>query len=403
MKIQFRKLLIIGAIGAGLIPVAIFGLFTYMDATKTPLHPDPSAMPSVIGVAPSADWAAAVADAQRIARAGAATQNLPGLSVAVGIDGRIVWSEGFGWADLEEKIKYSPETRFKIGTASIPLTSAAVGLTLERGQLNLDDRIQKYVPGFPEKQWPVTLRQLMANTAGVRSDGGDEENLQSHCERPVEGIEKFADSDLRAQPGTQFRLSSYGWILIAAAVEAASGEPFDTFMRRNIFEPLGMKDTRPDSQNAALSNRANFYFPKFKADPTYGPQEPMDVDHSCFAGAASFLSTPSDLVRFGMAVNSGKLLQPATVEILHASQRLPSGEETGYGLGWDLENVTVAGQPAGVVGYDGELMGGMVSSLMIFRERGIVIAVISNTAFADTYSLASKLTEPFAAKTSGAK
>ena len=70
-----------------------------------------------------------------------------------------------------------------------------------------------------------------------------------------------------------------------------------------------------------------------------------DVDYSCYAGSSVFLSTPSDLVRFGMAIDSGKLLQPATVQVLQTSQRLVSGQETGYGLGWDLETVPLAGEP----------------------------------------------------------
>ena len=111
-----------------------------------------------------------------------------------------------------------------------------------------------------------------------------------------------------------------------------------------------------------------------------------DVDYSCYAGSSVFLSTPSDLVRFGLAMNGGKLLQPATVQVIQAPQRLVSGAETGYGLGWDLETVTLAGEPARTVGHDGESLGGMVASLMTFPERGIVVAVTSNISYADTFA-----------------
>ena len=121
-----------------------------------------------------------------------------------------------------------------------------------------------------------------------------------------------------------------------------------------------------------------------------------EIDYSCYAGASVFLSTPSDLVRFGMAINSGRLLQPATVQLLQTSQRLTSGQETGYGLGWDLETVTLAGEQTRVVGHDGDSLGGMVASLMTFRERGIVVAVMSNISYADTFSLAPKIAEAFA-------
>jgi CubicO group peptidase (beta-lactamase class C family) len=97
-----------------------------------------------------------------------------------------------------------------------------------------------------------------------------------------------------------------------------------------------------------------------------------------------------------MAIDRGKLLQPATVHLLHASQRLPSGEETGYGLGWDLETVTVTGKQTRAVGHDGETLGGMVASFMVLPEHGIVVSVMSNISYADTFALATKVAETFA-------
>jgi serine beta-lactamase-like protein LACTB len=393
-RMQIWLGLIVAAVG--LLLAAILGLWGYMSATATPLHPNPRDVPSVTHSAPSSKWAGAVEQGRQIVRAGLTEQNLPGLSVAVGAGGEIVWAEGFGWADLENRAPVAPDMRFKIGTASKVLTSAAVGLLIEKGRLKLDDVIQRYVPAFPEKQWPVTLRQLMGHLAGVRNDAGDEEPLSVHCDRTVEGLQRFAERPLLFEPGTQYRYSSYGWILLSAAVETAADEPFFRFMRKQIFEPLGMGDTRADSATERIPNGAIFYFPRFAADPRYGPQPPRDVDLSCFAGSSAFLSTPSDLVRFGMAINSGKLLQPATVQLLQTSQRLPSGQETGYGLGWDLETVALLSEQTRVVGHDGEVMGGMVASFMTFPEHGIVVAVTSNIAFANTFSLGSRIAQAFA-------
>jgi serine beta-lactamase-like protein LACTB len=384
-------------LAVGLLLAAIPGLWVFMSVTATRLHPNPQEAPSVTHSAPLPKWADAVEQGRQIVRAGLSEQNLPGLSVAVGIGGNIVWAEGFGWADLENRVPIAPDMRFRIGTASKALTSAAVGLLLEEGRLKLDDVIQTYVPAFPEKQWPVTLRQLMGHLAGVRNDGGDEGPLLSvRCERTVEGLQPFRESTLLFEPGTRYRYSSYGWILVSAAVEAAADEPFLTFMRKRIFEPLGMRDTKADSTTEPIPNRPTFYFPRFAADPRYGLHLTRQIDYSCYAGSSVFLSTPSDLVRFGMAINSGKLLQPATVQQLQTSQRLPSGEETGYGLGWDLESVALAGEQTRVVGHDGESLGGMVASLMTFPERGIVVSVTSNISYADTFAVALKIAQAFA-------
>jgi CubicO group peptidase (beta-lactamase class C family) len=393
-----RKQIWIGVIvlPVGLLLAGILGLYGYVIATAKPLHPDVTQVPTVTHVVPPPKWAAALEQGRQLARATLVEQNLPGLSVAVGVGHDLVWTEGFGWADLDERVPVAPTLRFRIGTASTVLTSAAAGLLLERGRMNLDDEIQTYVPQFPKKQWPVTLRQVMGHVAGVKTDGGDEGPLFSQrCQRPVQALQFFADDSLLFEPGSRYRYSSYGWVLVSAAIEAAAHEPFLTFMQKQIFDPLGMGDTRTDSMTEPIPDRVTAYFPRFAADPSYGSDPMREIDLSCYSGSSAFLSTPSDLVRFGMAINNGKLLQPATVLLLQTPQRLSSGEETGYGLGWDVETVTLAGQQTRVAGHDGEVLGGTVASLMMFRERGIVVAVISNTSYADTFSLASRISDAF--------
>src|SRR6185503_5483459 len=118
--------------------------------------------------------------------------------------------------------------------------------------------------------------------------------------------------------------------------------------------------------------------------------------YSCYAGSSAFVSTPSDLARFVMGINSGKLLQPATVQALQGEQRLTAGEGTGYGLGWDLETVEFAGKQTRLVGHDGDSLGGMVASFMTFPEHGIVVAVTSNVSYSDTYGVGVKIAEAFA-------
>ena len=393
-RIEIVVVLIVIAVG-GLV-AAILGLFAYMSLTATPLHPDAQRISSVTHADPSSSWTGPVEQARQIARAGLTDQNLPGLSVTVGVRGEIVWAEAFGWADLYNHVAVAPETRFRIGAVSKALTSIAAGLLLDKHKLNLDAEIQTYVPDYPKKQWPVTVRQLMGHLAGLRDDPGDEASL-TPCGRTLDGLRLFADDSLLFEPGTQYRASSYSWILVSAAIEDAAEERFFTFMRTQIFDPLGMADTRPDSGTELIANRTTFYFPRFSGDTRYGPELTRDGDHSCYAGGGAFLSTPSDLVRFGMAVSGGKLLQPATLKLLQTSQRLPSGEETGYGLGWTLETVPLAGQPTLMAGHGTkeDFIGG-TTNLMTFPDRGLVVAVTTNISFADTKSIAFKIAEAFA-------
>jgi serine beta-lactamase-like protein LACTB, mitochondrial len=385
------------ALAVGVLLVAILGRFAYISATSTPLHPDARSVPSAVQTGPAPQWAAAVEQGRQIVRAGITEQNLPGLSVAVGLGRDIVWAEGFGWADLDRRIPVAPRMRFRIAQVSNTLTSAGVGLLLEQGKLNLDAEIQTYVPEFPKKPWPVTLRQLMGQVAGIRNDAGDEESLDP-CEKTAEGLERFADDALLFEPGSRFRPSTYGWILVSAAVEAAADEPFFRFMRTRLFEPLGMTSTTPDSAIHPAPDQPIFYYPRFAGDTRYGPELAREGDHSCFAGGGAFLSTPSDMVRFGAAVSRGTLLQPATVQVLQARQRLTSGQYTDYGLGWQVETVPLAGGPTRMAshGTKQDFIGG-TASLLTFPERGIVVAMSSNIAFADTRSVALKVAQAFAA------
>jgi serine beta-lactamase-like protein LACTB len=379
----------------------VAGVWQYAHAVP-PLYPDAKAIPSSMEGSPSPKWADAIEKGRQLALTSVKEQNLPGLSVAVGFThsgqaGDIVWAEGFGWADLDDKVPVTPNLRFRVGHASNALTSAAVGVLRERGRLHLDDEIQKYVPEFPKKQWPITVRQLMSNVAGIIHYSGEEADVPSgHCERAVEGVASFAGKPLLFEPGTEYRYSTYGHVLVSAAIEAAANEPFFSFMQTGVFAPLGMKDTLPDSATTKIPNRATFYFPRFSGDNAFGHEIARPVDYSCFAGAGAFLSTPSDLVRFGTGLLGGPLLQTSTVRLLQTPQVLTSGKETAYGLGWMLETVDLGGEPTQAAGHASRSLLGASTSFFTFPDRGLVVAVTSNTSYADTRSIAVQMARIFA-------
>lgn len=390
-----QNALVLIALALGVIFAAVLGIISFINATTPTLHPNAKDVSSVTHAPPSPAWADAVEQGRRRARAGLVEQNLPGLSVAVGVDGDIVWAEGFGWANVEKQLSVTPRTRFRIGHVSKALTSAAVGLLLETRRLHLGEDIQTYVPSFPRQQWPVTLRQLMGHVAGVRHYDSESDYMPTaHCERASDALHTFANDPLRFEPGTRHRYSTFGWILVSAAVEAAAGEPFFRFMRTQVFDPLGMADTTSDFITASIPDVASFYSPRFSGDPSTGPEPAATVDYSCFAGAGAFLSTPSDLVRFGLGLN--RLLKPDTVTLLQTPQLLPSGEETDYGLGWLVETVPLAGEPARLMSHASQTLLGGSTSFLTFPERGTVVAVTSNVSRAGTRSIALSIAQAFA-------
>ena len=197
----------------------------------------------------SHDFSSAAAEARELVKVWLAEHDAPGLTIAVMADGEIVWSQGFGMADLENRVPVRPHTKMRIGSVSKSLTSAAAGLLYEQGKLDLDAPVQKYVPSFPKKRYPITARLLGGHLAGVRSylPGAQSEMFNTrHYDSVVAGLELFQDAPLLFEPGEKYSYSSHGFNLLSAVVEGASGQDFLSYMQENVFDPLGMKATTAD-------------------------------------------------------------------------------------------------------------------------------------------------------------
>ncbi len=364
----------------------ICGVVNSWSACYPEIHgDDASAVHSEIDEPPAAGYADAVERARPFVRALVVEENLPGLSLAVGMADDIVWAEGFGWADIDERRPVTPTTLFRIGGVAKPMTATAVGLLHERGLLDLDAPVRDYVPSFPEKEWSVTTRQLMGEVAGVRNPPFDEELLymRGRCESPLDGLERFADDPLRFAPETQYQYSTYGWTLVGAIVEAAAGEPFLDFMQREVFDPSSMRDTALDDVLRPAARRTHFYWPFAARNTRNGVEDAADADNSCIQGAGGLLSTPSDVVRFGLAMLAGRLLRPETLDMLRTPLTLESGESTGYGLGWFVRSAALGpeAKTTTIFGHSGTSVGGF-TSLMTLPEHGIVVAVTTNVSLA---------------------
>ena len=322
--------------------------------------------PSYGELAPAVEFARAMLEVMRTER------GVPGLSAAVGIDGTVVWAEGFGRADVESRAPVTSATKFRVGSVSKPLTAAAIGILVEEGRLDLDAPVQEYVPSFPEKRWPVTSRMVAGHLAGIRHYDGDEFLSTRKYETVSEGLEIFAADTLLFEPGDRFRYSSYGWNLLSAVVEGASGEEFLPYMDEHVFDPLGMTSTVADHTDSIISDRTRFYEIGEGGRVFNAPY----VDNSYKWAGGGFLATPTDLVRFGMAHLDGSLLRRETVEMLWASQSTTAGEETGYGVGWATET-----KPEGMrtVSHGGGSVGG-VTYLLLLPGEGAVVALTANTS-----------------------
>jgi serine beta-lactamase-like protein LACTB, mitochondrial len=379
--------------------MVVVGGGAFWFVSTTPDHEEAAAVPST-AAAYSDRYPVPVEESRRLARALVAGDNLPGLSVAVAVDGEIVWAEGFGWADSDRRTPVTPLTRFRLGALSKPLTAFAAALLHDRGRLDLDAPVQRYVLAYPEKQWTITTRQLMGDVGGVHRIRGDSNDALpvEHCESLDEAVALFADGPLLFEPGTKHRYSIYGWTLVSAVVEGAAGEPFARFMVRQVFEPLAMERTVV-SETAGLEGVTSLS-PRSIFGKRLGIEEASRPDYSCLAGAGAFLSAPTDLVRLGSAMRKPGLLKADTIAAFQTPTRLVSGAATTYALGWTVGSVLLAGKPARIVSHRGSPFGGSVS-LVTFPDLGLAIAAAANVTDASgVYPFALQVANAFARRDS---
>lgn len=265
------------ALAVGIVVAAFTAFLTHRVVVTAPLFPPAQEVPSVVGSAPSPQYAAAVERARELVRSAVFAQNLPGVSVAVGAGSTVVWAEGFGWRDVVTRAPVTPDTRFNIGTAASAVTAAVAPL-------------------------------------GLTNTGAD---------------------------------AAKEWSPEAIGEEGEDFPPL-TLLRHVIWQPLGLMP----AEYPLPGERATFYVPRSDDNPGRGRRLMYMRDLACCANGMAFYSTPSDLARFALATNPGSV--------------------------------------------NGELAGGMVMSLMMGRDSGIVIAVTSNMAHANTSSLALRVGDAFA-------
>ena len=315
-------------------------------------------------------WAEAVDSAREILHAHMDRLGIPGASVAVAVKGHVVWTEGFGFADVENQVAVRPRTKFRIASISKAVTSAAVGLLYQQGRLDLDAPVQRYVPSFPVKQkGTVTTRLLAGHLAGVRHYRDREFESSIHYDDVVDALSIFENDSLQSAPGEEYSYSTYGWNLISAVIQGASGEKYLRYMRGHVLDPLGLRETVAEYEDSIIVGRGRQYRRSGDGRLVNAPH----VDNSNKWAGGGYLSTASDLVRYGSSYLDGGLLEPETVKLMWTSQRTTGGEETGYGIGWFVG--TVEGRRE--VWHTGGAVGG--STILLIRpDDEVVVAILTN-------------------------
>jgi CubicO group peptidase (beta-lactamase class C family) len=297
---------------------------------------------------------------------------VPGIDVAVAIDGEIVWSEGFGFADLEHQAPViAGKTRFRIGSVSKPITAAALGKLIDKGEIDLENAVQTYVPYFPEKAYPITVKQVAGHIGGIRHYRGEEFLMSRYFPTVKSGISIFMEDSLLFEPGARYSYSSYGYNLISAVIEGASGEDFLRYMQNEIFGPLGMTLTTADRNDSIIVHRTSVY----QIDSLGNIANAPYVDNSYKWAGGGFISTTTDLVKFGEAHMTQGFLSEPTLREFTTSQVLNNGDSTHYGVGW---SVFKDGDLMGY-GHGGGSVGG-ITAFRVYPSEKMVLVILSNSS-----------------------
>jgi CubicO group peptidase (beta-lactamase class C family) len=316
-----------------------------------------------------------------------AANSVPGISVAVVQNGELVWSEGFGMADLENFVPASPATLYRLGSISKPITATAILQLSERGKLDLDAEVQKYCPAFPKKEWPVTTRELLGHLGGIRhynQDGkGDiPDDSAKHFASMEESLKIFAADPLVSKPGTKFHYSTYGYTVLGCVLEGASGEKYVDYVKENIFEPVGMEETRDDNFFAIVPHRTRWYH----KDSAGVVQNAGVLDSSYKIPGGGLISSADDMARFEIAMLANKLLKPATREMMWTPQKPADGSKDNYGLGWG----TLKKYGLNLVGHDGSQQG-TSTSITLAPEKRAGVVVLANMDDVDATELSEQI------------
>jgi serine beta-lactamase-like protein LACTB len=314
---------------------------------------------------------APAADLQRVAAEGHKQSGAPGMSVAVVTNDRIAWSSGFGLADVENEVPARPNTVYRIASISKPIAAVAVMQLAERGRVNIDDPVQKYVPAFPAKgEQTVTVRHLMTHTSGIRHYRGREMESRDRYETITDALGIFKDDPLLFAPGTKYSYSTYAYNILAGVVENASGLSFEEYLKAHVWGPAGMNATYFDHVDELIPRRAEQYV---RAGSSSWRNAPYADLSNKWAGGG-ILSTAEDLARFHIALDEGKLLSPATLKEMYTPYRLADGTESSYGLGW---NVSKDDRGRTWIAHAGGATGG-TTYLLRDPSRKLAVAILCN-------------------------
>lgn len=263
--------------------------------------------------------------------------NEPGLAVLMARKGTIIYQKAFGSANLELDVALQPDMVFRIGSITKPFTAIGILQLVEQGKMSLQDSVQKFIPGFPYKGHVLTIEHLLTHTSGLKDyttiDHPDH-FIERHDHKPPFIIDHFKKTPLEFTPGTRYNYSNSNYALLAFIIEKTSGKTYHQFMKENVLNRAGLKNTGYYVERNIVPKRVTGY----TRDEGFYENTYYQTTSLGF-GAGDLLSTLPDLLAWNTALWSGKLIKKETLQQAITPCKLSNGQLTNYGYGWLLDSL----------------------------------------------------------------
>lgn len=314
--------------------------------------------------------------------------NLPGMAISVSYKGEIIYSEGFGYEDIERRIYVRPDTTiFRLADMSKPISSVLMMMLVEEGKLDLDSPVLNYVDYFSHKDYPFTLRQLACHTAGIRPLGIDEKYIDRDFSTLKKGIKLFRKDKLLFKPETEFLYSDHGWSLIGASIEHAFGYDFKRIIEDQLLDDLSIENIYLEGFGTDIANMAKGYAHDQYSDIQYAVQ----ANYSHVSPGMAFASSANALLKFANSVMYSKTIHVQSRDAMLEPCTLRNGDQLSYALGWMINEDH---QGRKWYGHSGSGVGSS-GMLLIYPDHELVIVVLLNLTDAKIRDVPFKIADQF--------
>lgn len=259
----------------------------------------------------------------------------PGASFLISKDGNIIYEKAFGLANLELNVPMETENVFEIGSMTKQFTAISILMLMEKGKLNLDDDITKFIPDYPTNGNEITIHHLLTHISGIKSytslKGLNEISKQDLA--PSALVDFFKNEPMDFAPGEEFKYNNSGYVLLGYIIEIITGESYADFIEVQIFKKLNMTASKYASNRDVIQNRASGY----QNDEGY--INTREISFTLTYSAGSLMSTVNDMFTWQEALKNNFLISKETSEKAFTNYTLNNGDHINYGYGWNIKKI----------------------------------------------------------------